>query len=194
MDTEGYDVIGDVQGCADKLGALLDELGYLRADSSELHRHPMRHAIFVGDLIDRGPQQAAALEMVEEMVEAGAASVVMGIHEFNAQVWSPDRARAMYDVVDQACVAAGRDPASLRRSGFVFVCCGADEREVARRAAALGSDELRARATCSTPDEVADQPRQWGEASANTVYLCILDLADLDHVRLLGREVRPHLE
>ena len=50
-----------------------------------------------------------------------------------------------------------------------------------------------ARATCGTPNELADRLRQWGEAGASTIYLCILDLFDLDHVRLLGREVRPQL-
>jgi hypothetical protein len=84
METEGYDVIGDVHGSADKLGALLGELGYRRADSSGAYRHPVRHAVFVGDLIDRGCEQAATLEIVKDMVDAGAASVVMGNHEFNA--------------------------------------------------------------------------------------------------------------
>ena len=46
--------------------------------------HPKRVAIFVGDLIDRGPEQLGTLKLVRDMVEMGNARVVMGNHEFNA--------------------------------------------------------------------------------------------------------------
>lgn len=78
----GYDVIGDIHGCAEPLEALLDAMGYQHANGA--YRHPTRRAVFVGDLIDRGPQQLRVLGLVKAMVDAGSAQIVMGNHEFNA--------------------------------------------------------------------------------------------------------------
>lgn len=81
--SSGYDVIGDVHGCASQLEVLLHKLGYETGASGE-YRHPERQAIFVGDLIDRGGEQLRVLEVVKAMVDAGSALIVMGNHEFNA--------------------------------------------------------------------------------------------------------------
>ncbi|MDD7811606.1 metallophosphoesterase [Mycobacterium sp. CSUR Q5927] len=81
---QGYDIIGDIHGCASQLEALLTELGYEIADSADEYRHPDRQAIFVGDLIDRGDEQLRVLQVVKAMVDAGSAQIVMGNHEFNA--------------------------------------------------------------------------------------------------------------
>ncbi len=87
----GYDVIGDVHGCAAKLRTLLGELGY--RDDGGVYRHPERTAVFVGDLIDRGPEQLEVLQIVKAMADAGAARVAMGNHEFNAICYTiPDPA------------------------------------------------------------------------------------------------------
>ena len=50
-------------------------------------RHPERQMIFVGDFIDRGPQQREVLRIARSMCEAGTARAVMGNHEFNAIGW-----------------------------------------------------------------------------------------------------------
>lgn len=85
----GYDVIGDVHGHADALIALLQELGYCQQGGA--WRHPDRTAVFVGDLIDRGPGQLDVVNIVRGMVDAGSALIVMGNHEFNAIAWAtPD--------------------------------------------------------------------------------------------------------
>jgi hypothetical protein len=53
--------------------------------------HPERHAVFVGDFIDRGPSQVRVLEIVRAMCEAGTADAVMGNHEYNAVCYAtPD--------------------------------------------------------------------------------------------------------
>ena len=83
--TQGYDVIGDVHGHAAKLENLLGRMGY--SDSSGVWRHPRRTAVFVGDLIDRGPEQLATVAIARRMIEAGSAQAVMGNHEFNAIAW-----------------------------------------------------------------------------------------------------------
>jgi len=78
-----FDVIGDVHGQGGKLRALLDRMGYVERGGA--WRAPQgRQAVFVGDLIDRGPEQLAVLNLVRRMVDAGQAQVVMGNHEFNA--------------------------------------------------------------------------------------------------------------
>ena len=78
-----YEVIGDVHGHFDKLAALFDKMGYARQGGSFVPPSG-RQAIFVGDLIDRGPEQIKVLHAVRAMVDAGSARVVMGNHEFNA--------------------------------------------------------------------------------------------------------------
>lgn len=80
----GYDIIGDVHGCATKLEALLTGMGYEISGGSGEYRHPQRRAVFVGDLIDRGDEQLRVLQVVKDMVDAGSAHIVMGNHEFNA--------------------------------------------------------------------------------------------------------------
>ncbi|WP_369830590.1 metallophosphoesterase [Mycobacterium sp. ACS1612] len=80
----GYDIIGDVHGCATVLDDLLVKLGYRPDDRTGVYRHPARRAVFVGDLVDRGPDQRRVLELVKPMVDDGSAYIVMGNHEFNA--------------------------------------------------------------------------------------------------------------
>lgn len=80
--TEGYDIIGDVHGCAGKLEQLLHTMGYAEVDGA--WKHPNRQAVFVGDFIDRGPEQLRSVEIPRRMVEAGNALAVIGNHEFNA--------------------------------------------------------------------------------------------------------------
>ncbi len=85
----GFDLIGDVHGCGDSLRALLARLGYARLDG--VYRHPNRRAIFIGDFIDRGPDQRGVVDTVRPMVESGTALAVMGNHEYNAIAYcTPD--------------------------------------------------------------------------------------------------------
>ena len=86
----GYDIIGDVHGCASMLVERLIDLGYTRRQGGGAYFHPEYHAVFVGDLIDRGPQQLETLECVKAMVDAGTASIVMGNHEFNAVAYATE--------------------------------------------------------------------------------------------------------
>ena len=83
---EGFDIIGDIHGHADALVALLDRLGY--ANERGTWSHPVRRAIFVGDLIDRGPKQRETCEIVKSMLDAGHAALCIGNHELNAVAYS----------------------------------------------------------------------------------------------------------
>ena len=84
--SSGFDVIGDVHGHADKLEGLLEHMGYCERKTT--WTHPERQAIFVGDLIDRGKHQRRTVELARRMVDAGAARIVLGNHEFNAIAWA----------------------------------------------------------------------------------------------------------
>lgn len=96
---------------------------------------------------------------------------------------------------DRACEAHDRDPATLRRSVALVVCCGEDEAAVQRRAAAIGRapDELRANGAAGTPEEVVTTLQAFARAGAQVAYLQVLDLTDLDHLRLLAEAVLPHV-
>ncbi|MCM2971513.1 metallophosphoesterase [Larsenimonas suaedae] len=82
MSEDAFDLIGDVHGCGATLAVLLERLGYTRCDG--VYRHPSRRVIFLGDLIDRGPRVALALDIAKQMVDAGSALIVMGNHEYHA--------------------------------------------------------------------------------------------------------------
>ena len=78
-----YDIIGDIHGQMGKLTGLLAELGY--REQAGAYRHPERRtAVFLGDLIDRGPNQVETVNIVRAMMDAGTGQCVMGNHEFNA--------------------------------------------------------------------------------------------------------------
>ena len=80
-----YDVIGDVHGEYDLLVALLKKLG--SAQKQGVWKQYNHKAIFVGDLVDRGPQEVATVNLVRKMVESGNALCIMGNHELNAIAW-----------------------------------------------------------------------------------------------------------
>ncbi|MFD9120567.1 polynucleotide kinase-phosphatase [Streptomyces bottropensis] len=74
--TGPFDIVGDIHGCASELEALLGKLGYVDGV------HPEgRTAVFVGDLVDRGPDSPGVLRRVMSMVGSGNALCVPGNHE-----------------------------------------------------------------------------------------------------------------
>jgi len=79
-DAGPFDIIGDVHGCLGELTTLLGTLGY--ADGGAAWRHPEgRRVIFLGDLVDRGPDSPGVLRLVMNMVGAGTALCVQGNHD-----------------------------------------------------------------------------------------------------------------
>ncbi len=83
------DIIGDIHGHADRAKHLLKKLGYRETNGA--FRHPERQALFLGDLVDRGPQQVETVNLVRRMVDAGNALAIMGNHEYNAVAYAtPD--------------------------------------------------------------------------------------------------------
>jgi protein phosphatase len=76
-----FDIIGDVHGCADELEELLATLGYTHDDGG-VWRHPQgRRAVFLGDLVDRGPRIPDVLRIAMRMVSSETALAVPGNHD-----------------------------------------------------------------------------------------------------------------
>ncbi|WP_239010031.1 polynucleotide kinase-phosphatase [Streptomyces sp. 769] len=84
--TGPFDIVGDIHGCRSELETLLGRLGYELARDGQGRAvdavHPEgRTAVFVGDLVDRGPDSPGVLRLVTGMVAAGHALCVSGNHE-----------------------------------------------------------------------------------------------------------------
>ncbi len=114
--------------------------------------------------------------------------------EYNTAFVSGDVMRGVHDNVKRACEAHDRDPSDLVYSLGQVLCCGRDDAEVARRAAAIGRDvaELRENGLAGSPAEVLDKIGRLAAQGAERFYLQVLDLADLDHLRLVAQDILPH--
>jgi protein phosphatase len=111
-DTGPFDIIGDIHGCADELQTLLVKLGY-RIEWSDDHGDrtvsvvppESRKAVFVGDLVDRGPNSPDVLRIVMSMTAAQTAYAVQGNHDHKFQRWLAGRkvtiAHGLQQTIDQ---------------------------------------------------------------------------------------------
>ena len=115
--------------------------------------------------------------------------------EFNLPFHTVQDSAAAFGRVREACQTAGRNPASMIYSVAQTVCCGKDEAEFRRRAAAIGRepDSMRADGLAGTPGEVAAKIAEFAEIGADRVYLQVLDLGDLDHLALIASDVMPQV-
>ncbi|MBE7325655.1 LLM class F420-dependent oxidoreductase [Nocardioides sp. Y6] len=113
--------------------------------------------------------------------------------EFNLPFVDETETREQFDRVSRACEKIDRDPSTMTWSNALVLCVGEDETEIARRAATIGRevDELRANGLAGTPEEVVDKIGRFAELGTERVYLQVLDLADLDHLRLVADQVAP---
>ena len=115
--------------------------------------------------------------------------------DFNAAFINLDEVRLRFATVDEACRKIGRDPKTLTHSVAQVLCCGRDEAELTKRAAATGRElaELRENGLAGTPAELVDKLGRFAEAGTERAYLQVLDLGDLDHLELVASEVMPQL-
>lgn len=123
-----FDIIGDVHGCADELEALLGQLGYgvepaLRHDEPgyRVTPPPGRKALFVGDLVDRGPRVVDTLRLVMGMVEGGAALCVLGNHEAKLDRWLQGRDVKLTHGLDRSVAELGAASAAFRERVHRFI-------------------------------------------------------------------------
>jgi F420-dependent oxidoreductase-like protein len=115
--------------------------------------------------------------------------------EFNAGFAGPAELAPRFERVREVCAEVGRDPATLRLSAALTVCCGRDDAEVARRAALIGRDpaELRSSGLAGTPAEVVARIGEFAALGVSRIYLQLLDIADFDQVELVAAQVAPQL-
>ncbi len=142
------DIVGDVHGEIDALHNLLNHLGY-----REKGVHPGgRRLVFLGDLIDRGPDSPAVVELVARCVEAGNAQCVMGNHELNILRDEPKPGNHWFF----------GEPETLAKAGPITPQKLADENTKKRILSfchflplALERDDLRIVHACWRPDTIA---------------------------------------
>jgi F420-dependent oxidoreductase-like protein len=116
--------------------------------------------------------------------------------EFNSAFVPLDDAKTQHERVGAALDTAGRAPDSIVYSAAFVLCCGRDDAEIGRRAAAIGREvnELRSNsALVGTPDEIVDKLGQWSGIGVQRVYAQMLDISDLDHVEFFAAEVMTQL-
>jgi F420-dependent oxidoreductase-like protein len=116
--------------------------------------------------------------------------------EFNLGFPAVDEIPERVARVRAACEEIGRDPATLSFSLAMSTFAGANDAEVARRAASIGRSLEQVRASASIvggPDEIAERMAAYAERGIDRVYLQLLDLQVVDHVEFLGAVVLPHL-
>jgi alkanesulfonate monooxygenase SsuD/methylene tetrahydromethanopterin reductase-like flavin-dependent oxidoreductase (luciferase family) len=113
--------------------------------------------------------------------------------EFNLPFVDLATTEAQFGRVRAACEVAGRDPDDLVYSNALVVCVGSDEAEFRRRAEAIGRepDELREHGVAGTPQEAIDTIGRYAALGSERIYLQMLDLQDLDHLRLVAADVMP---
>jgi protein phosphatase len=82
-ETGPFDIVGDIHGCFDELRELLEKLGYLVSIADEVEvTHPQgRKVVFLGDLVDRGPNIPGVIRLVRAAVKAGTGICVAGNHD-----------------------------------------------------------------------------------------------------------------
>jgi len=115
--------------------------------------------------------------------------------EFNIAFSPASEVAEQFGRVRDACAAIGRDPSALGYSAAQIVCCGKDDAELARRAAALGRElpELRVNGLAGSPSEIVEKIGTFTDVGAQTLYLQILDLDDLRHLELIAAQVLPQV-
>jgi F420-dependent oxidoreductase-like protein len=112
--------------------------------------------------------------------------------EFNVPFASLDTVKTQFERVREAVDSVGRPTDAMTYSAAFVVCAGHDEAEISRRAAAIGRevDELRSNSPLvGTPNEIVDRLGAFADIGVQRVYLQLLDLSDLEHLRLFADKV-----
>ncbi len=124
-----FDIIGDVHGCFDELAALLGQLGYeiyQATDSSSAGWYNVQHsggrkAVFLGDLVDRGPRTPEVLRLVMSMVESGVALCVPGNHDVKLMRKLQGRDVRITHGLAESLAQLEHEPAEFKQRAAAFI-------------------------------------------------------------------------
>lgn len=113
--------------------------------------------------------------------------------EWNLPFQSVEQATVILGAKGPACDAIGREPSSLRCSVALTTVCGTSQGELAHRVDAIGQDpdRLRANGLYGTPSEIVDRIASYAALGISRIYVQLLDIADLEHVALIGDAIAP---
>lgn len=127
-ETGPFDIIGDVHGCAEELVDLLHRLGYrvgLQGTGEKRLAHVTaprgRRAVFVGDIVDRGPNAPDCLRIVMDMAAAGIAMCVPGNHDAKFLRWLQGRNVQPTHGLDLTIAQLAEEPEALRERARMFI-------------------------------------------------------------------------
>jgi alkanesulfonate monooxygenase len=115
--------------------------------------------------------------------------------EFNMPFNSLEATSLQFERVRTACEHSGRGRDSIILSAAQVLCVGEDEAEIERRASSIGREvgELRANGLAGTVDEVIEKIQSFAAVGASRMYLQVLDLSDLDHLRLVAEQIQAQV-
>jgi alkanesulfonate monooxygenase SsuD/methylene tetrahydromethanopterin reductase-like flavin-dependent oxidoreductase (luciferase family) len=168
-------------------GAVDHEGAHYRLEGATLRPRPVQQRV---PLVLGGAGKTRAARLAARVAD-----------EYNRSFATPDDCRASNERLDRACEAAGRDPATLRRSLMTRCVVGRDEAEVRDRLRRVGerenSDVLAAEPTeggawiTGTPERVLERIAAYRAAGIERFMLQHLDHTDLDMLELVAAEVMP---
>jgi diadenosine tetraphosphatase ApaH/serine/threonine PP2A family protein phosphatase len=115
-----FDVIGDVHGCAAELDDLFLMLGYAKEDGGWVPPDG-RTAVFVGDLVDRGPDNAGVLRRVMAMAGRKRALAVPGNHDLQLQRFLEGREVSLSHGLAETVAELEREPSAFRDEVLTFL-------------------------------------------------------------------------
>jgi alkanesulfonate monooxygenase len=116
--------------------------------------------------------------------------------EFNMPFNSLEGTSSQFERVREACDLSGRGRDSIILSAAQVLCVGENEAEIERRASRIGREvsELRSNGLAGTVEDVVEKIHSFADVGAKRMYLQVLDLADLDHLRLVAEQVVPQVK
>ncbi len=119
-----FDFIGDIHGCYEELLELLDALDYSvegGRDEPHVTPPPERKAVFLGDLVDRGPDSPAVLRLVMSMVRDGSAVCVPGNHDVKLVKWLYGKKVKISHGLAQTIEQLGQEPPDFQEEVREFL-------------------------------------------------------------------------
>ncbi|HTW21129.1 MAG TPA: TIGR03560 family F420-dependent LLM class oxidoreductase [Mycobacteriales bacterium] len=189
-----FPAVGDRYDRLEDQLAILHGLWTAPAGATFEHSGITRQVSISADTVRPARQPHPPIILGGRAGERSARLAVAYADEYNSAFVPVETMREVHDRIRRACESGNRDPSSITYSVAQVLCCGTDDAEIARRAKAIGRevDELRENGLAGTPAEVLDKIGTFIDAGAQRLYLQVLDLSDLDHLRLVAEQVMPH--